>query len=105
MTSEKMTITIPIMFFDHWMKDMPEIKTRERKGKIRLRDANVLSWMDKPENSAVITVMVLQEILQECIRRGIIIYNPTKRTWRGVDYDGDGIFFSNESADSNTSGT
>lgn len=48
MTSEKMTITIPIMFFDHWMKDMPEIKTRERKGKIRSRDADVLSWMDKP---------------------------------------------------------
>lgn len=89
MTREKMTIKIPIMFFDYWMKDMPELKARERSGKIRSQDFDVLSWMDKPKNSAVITVMVLREILQECIQRGIVIYDPVKKTWRGVDYRGD----------------
>lgn len=77
------------MLFDYWMKDMPEIKTRERKGKIRSRDFDVLSWMDKSENSAVITVMILRKILQECIKRRIVIYDPVKRIWRGVDYDED----------------
>ena len=84
MTSEKMTIEIPIAFLDYKMKNMPEIKARGQ-----LRDTDVMTWMNKPENSAVITVMVIRKILQECIEMGFVIYDPEKKTWRGVDYHGD----------------
>ena len=55
----------------------------------KYEDADVLTWMNKSENSAVITVMVIRKILQECIKMGFVIYDPEEKTWRGVDYHGD----------------
>lgn len=64
-------------------KEMPALKHTTSDGDFNIEDSEVVKWLIKqPE--------VLQYIFTRISNNGtkpLIIYNPIKKTWQGVDYE------------------
>lgn len=81
-----MTIEIPDKFLEYVTKMPPQKVDKD----LRMKNFNPLSWIEKNKpGGCVVMVMVYRAILKRGIEMGMIRYDQSSQTWRGVDYNGD----------------